>query len=345
MKKDNTIKAVDLFCGIGGLTNGLEQAGINVVRGYDFDNSVQHAYETNNKAEFKEMDITDLKVSEVKNLLKGSRHTLVAGCAPCQPFSSYQKNKDIESRRSHYKYMAFHHFMRIVKGVKPTFVTMENVRGILKDENFDFFVKDLEKLGYNVDYKVVDISKWGAPQKRNRMFLVASKAGEIKIPTLNKKTVPLSDAIGHLKSVSAGEINKEDKMDEASRLSSLNIKRIRASKPGGTWKDWPRRLLLECYKKPSGSTFTSVYGRLHKDKPSNTLTTQFTRYGTGRYGHYEQDRALTLREGAIIQTFPEDYSFNVEKLGRTKVSMHIGNAVPPLAGKILGETMKGSLNV
>ena len=94
----------------------------------------------------------------------------------------------------------------------------------------------------------------------------------------------------------------------------------------------------ECYKRPSGSTFTSVYGRLSPNKPSNTLTTQFTRYGTGRYGHYSQDRALSLREGALIQTFPKDYDFNVEQLGSTKVSMHIGNAVPPIAGQVIGRT-------
>lgn len=99
-----------------------------------------------------------------------------------------------------------------------------------------------------------------------------------------------------------------------------------------------------CYKKESGQTFSSVYGRLNPDKPANTLTTQFTRYGTGRYGHYVQDRALSLREGAIIQTFPGDYDFNVEKLGMTKVAMHIGNAVPPIAGKVIGETVKGVMN-
>lgn len=339
------IKAVDLFCGIGGLTRGLEDAGINVVKGYDFEPSVEHAYKNNNNAKFQLQDISDLEVSEVLNELKGSKYTLVAGCAPCQPFSSYQKDKDIDTRRSHYKYMAFHHFMRIVRGVKPTFVTMENVRGILKDENFDLFVNDLKDMGYSVDYKVVDISKYGAPQKRNRMLLVASLIGEINLPTsTTDKTLSVEEAIGHLKPIKAGEVDKNDPLHRSSNLSDLNVKRIKASKPGGTWRDWPSELLPECYKRESGKTFSSVYGRADGNKPANTLTTQFTRYGTGRYGHYKQNRAYSLREGAILQTFPENYDFGIEELGSTKVAMHIGNAVPPIAGKVIGEVMLGVIN-
>lgn len=333
-----SIKAVDLFCGIGGLTNGLERSGIEVLRGYDFEPSVEYAYAKNNKAKFKLQDITKLESKEIIDLFDGAEKTLIAGCAPCQPFSSYQKSKSIESRRNHYKYPAFEHFIRIVGDVLPTYVTMENVRGITKDDNFIHFVEDLEDMGYHVDYKVVNIANYGAPQRRNRLLLVASRAGEVILPErTTDRLMTVEEAIGHLPEISAGETYANDPLHRSSNLSALNIKRIRSSRPGGTWRDWPKNLLPDCYKRESGKTFSSVYGRLDSKRPSNTLTTQFTRYGTGRYGHYEQDRALSLREGAIIQTFPDDYDFNVKKLGTTKVAMHIGNAVPPIAGYEIGK--------
>ncbi len=342
--KKKIIKAVDLFCGIGGLTNGLEAVGIDVLEGYDIEKSVEHAYDTNNNSRFVLKDVREITAKDLKKLFKGAERTLIAGCAPCQPFSSYQRDKSMENRKKHYKYPAFEEFIRIVTQVLPDFVTMENVRGITKDENFEMFVDDLKTLGYQVDYDVINIANYGAPQRRNRMLLVASRIGKIKLPRKTKESLTLKEAIGHLPKLAAGEINKKDPMHRSSNLSPLNIQRIKHSKPGGTWKDWPKKLLPNCYRKASGQTFTSVYGRLSPNKPSNTLTTQFTRYGTGRYGHYSQDRALSLREGAILQTFPEDYSFNVEKLGTTKVAMHIGNAVPPIAGKVIGEIFKGVSN-
>lgn len=339
------IYAVDLFCGIGGLTNGLEAAGINVLKGYDFEKSVQHAYEANNKSRFQLQDIRELDSQEIIDLFQknNAQYTLVAGCAPCQPFSSHQKEKTTQAVKSHYKYPAFEHFIRIVDEVRPDFVTMENVRGITKDDNFTKFVEDLKTLEYVVDFKIVNIARYGAPQKRNRMLLVASRIGAIDLPTRtidDKDFITVEQAIRHLPAIAAGQTDPNDPLHRAADLNNTNLQRIRHSIPGGTWKDWPKRLLPECYKRESGATFSSVYGRLSPDKPSSTLTTQFTRYGTGRYGHYEQDRALSLREGAIIQTFPDDYDFNVEVLGSTKVSMHIGNAVPPIAGLVIGQTFR-----
>ena len=160
----------------------------------------------------------------------------------------------------------------------------------------------------------------------------------MKIPNkLVTKYKTTEETIGHLPKLKAGEINKSDPLHRSSKLSELNLKRIRASKPGGTWKDWPRELLPECYKRPSGASFTAVYGRIRGDVPSNTLTTQFNKFGTGRNGHYDQDRGLSLREGALLQTFPKDYDFNIEGLSLTAVAMHIGNAVPPIAGEIIGK--------
>jgi len=337
----NKINAIDLFCGIGGLTNGLESSGINVIEGYDIEPSVEYAYSKNNKAKFKLQDVSKLTSEYIKNILNGSEKTLIAGCAPCQPFSSYQRSKKMIDRKNHYKYPAFEEFIRIVMEVKPDYVTMENVRGITKDENFTMFVNDLVSFGYHIDYKIVNIANYGAAQNRNRLLLVGSLGGKIELPLKTSDPINLVDAIGHLPKLNAGERDENDDLHFASGLSDLNIQRIKSSKQGGTWRDWDKALLPECYKKESGQTFSSVYGRLSENKPSNTLTTQFNRYGTGRYGHYKQNRALSLREGAILQTFPNDYDFNVKKLGATKVAMHIGNAVPPIAGKVIGNIFMG----
>jgi len=344
MIKTKTINAIDLFCGIGGLTNGLEAAGINVIEGYDIEQSVEYTYSKNNKANFKLQDVANLSSDYIKKILRGSDKTLIAGCAPCQPFSSYQRKKEMIERKKHYKYPAFEEFVRIVMEVKPDYVTMENVRGITKDDNFKMFVSDLKEFGYFVDYKVVNIANYGAPQNRHRMFLIGSLDGPISLPEKTSEPINLFDAIGHLPAIKAGEKSGKDNLHFSSGLSDLNIERIKASKPGGTWRDWDKALLPDCYKKESGKTFSSVYGRLSKHKPSNTLTTQFNRYGTGRYGHYEQDRALSLREGAIIQTFPKNYDFNAKELGATKIAVHIGNAVPPIAGKIIGSAFMSKIN-
>ena len=146
------------------------------------------------------------------------------------------------------------------------------------------------------------------------------------------------DVLSNLPRLSQGEVDSDDPLHRSAGLSDINIKRIRQSKPGGTWKDWDESLLPECYKKPSGKSFGSVYGRMEWDKPSPTVTTQFYSFGTGRYGHPEQDRALSLREGALLQTFPKDYKFfeDIDKISISTISRHIGNAVPVDLGKIIG---------
>lgn len=159
---------------------------------------------------------------------------------------------------------------------------------------------------------------YGVPQTRKRLLLLASKFGDISLiePEFNSDTHPtLRDTIGKLPEIKAGETYEHDPLHRCRNLSDLNLKRIRQSKPGGTWRDWDDDLLLEAYKKDSGKTFGSVYGRLEWDKPANTITTQFPGIGNGRFGHPEQDRALSLREGALLQTFPLNYEFVAPKQG------------------------------
>ena len=131
-------------------------------------------------------------------------------------------------------------------------------------------------------------------------------------------------------------------MHRTRKLSDLNLERIKSSKQGGTWRDWDESLLPNCYKKSSGASYGSVYGRLEWDKPSSTITTQFPGYGNGRFGHPEQDRAISLREGAILQSFPDDYQFWEEgkTLSSQKIAVQIGNAVPPKLGEVIGRSIK-----
>ena len=340
------INAVDLFCGVGGLTCGVQQAGINVIAGYDIDPRSQFAYEFNNNAKFILKDVKKIDSKEITNLFPDDTDIKVLmGCAPCQPFSTYShKYKNNENTLQ--KMDLLDYFGQQVQYVQPDIVSMENVPQMVNEKVFDKFIQILNDNNYLIDYKVVFAPDYGVPQKRKRLLLLASKLGEIKlIPAqFNKDNYPtLRDTIGNLPKLKAGDTDLNDPLHRSRNLSELNMKRIKQSKPGGTWRDWDEELLLEAYKKKSGASFGSVYGRLEWDKPANTITTQFPGIGNGRFGHPDQDRALSLREGAMLQTFPRDYLFTQLELGGNypiaQVALQIGNAVPPKLGEVIGNSI------
>lgn len=338
------IQAVDLFCGIGGLTYGLQKAGINVVAGIDNDRTCEYAYEKNNKVPFIEADITKYSSSEIKKLYDKKSVKVLVGCAPCQPFSSHSfknKNKNTDARWDLLLY-----FGKIIEDNLPEVVSMENVRGIVKADIFDMFLEVLKKNKYHVDYKVVYVPDYGAPQNRSRLILLASRLGKIEIPkaTHTKDTyTTVRDTIKKMQPIKVGQTSKKDSLHKVKNLSEINLQRIRQSKPNGTWRDWDKKLLPACYKKESGQTYTSVYGRMGWNGVSPTITTQFFNYGSGRFGHPTQNRALSLREGALLQTFPENYDFGEVK-SMTTIARHIGNSVPPILGEVIGKTIKKHLN-
>ena len=340
------INAVDLFCGVGGLTCGLQLAGINVVAGYDIDFKSRFAYEYNNNAKFILKDVKEIDKTEITNLYPPETDVkILMGCAPCQPFSTYShKYKNNESTIQ--KMDLLEYFGKQIEYVQPDIVSMENVPQMIKEKVFLKFINILKKNHYSVDYQVVYAPEYGVPQKRKRLLLLASKKGEIKLlpPQFNKNNYPtLRQTIGKLPKLKAGETDLNDPLHRVRNISELNMKRIKQSKPGGTWRDWDESLLLDAYKKKSGSTFGSVYGRLEWDQPANTITTQFPGVGNGRFAHPEQDRALSLREGAMLQTFPRDYLFTEPELGSNysiaQVALQIGNAVPPKLGEIIGKSI------
>jgi DNA (cytosine-5)-methyltransferase 1 len=327
-----SIRAIDLFCGVGGLTHGLVKGGVNVVAGIDLDKACQFPYEKNNDAKFIRKDIAKVTAAEIKRLLGKGQLTLLAGCAPCQPFSTYSQSA--RKKKAHRDWGLLSSFGKLVKAVRPDFVTMENVPELVDHRIFKNFLSMLE--GYRVDWKIIECADIGIPQTRSRLVLVASRKGEIKLNLSKvKNTATVRQAIKGLPKIGAGEKHKKDALHTASKLTEINLRRIRASKPGGTWRDWPRSLRAPCHRKKSGKSYSSVYGRMEWDKPAPTMTTQCFGFGNGRFGHPEQNRAISLREAAIIQSFPRRYAFakkgapvNFKALGRL-----IGNAVPVSLGK------------
>ena len=343
MNKENKIEAIDLFCGIGGLTYGLKKADINVLAGLDNDESCSYAYKQNNSTKFICADVLDYDFHQMNALYSKNSIKVLVGCAPCQIFSSHSFK--VKCKENDVRWNMINHFLRGIKILNPDIISMENVRGITVTRIFDEFVKEVKRMGYYTSYKVVNCADYGIPQNRKRLVFLASKLGEIQIPKpthAKDKYLSVQSVIKKLSKLRAGETSIKDSTHKARNLSSLNIERIKQSKPSGTWRDWDPNLLPECYKKESGKTYSTVYGRMNWNKVSPTITTQFTSYGSGRFGHPEQNRAISIREGALLQTFPDSYDFG-KNVPITTISRHIGNAVPPKLGEVIGLSIKQHL--
>lgn len=338
-QKSPKIIGVDLFCGVGGLTHGLVQGGIHVAAGIDIDPSCKYPFEANNPARFLERDVAELKAAEVQSYYEGADYTLLAGCAPCQPFSTYSRS----GRNSEYdsQWPLVSSFGRLVKRIKPDLVTMENVPQLADHEVFGRFLKDLT--GYKKWWAIVECASIGIPQTRKRLVLLASRLGDdaLELAKDGTRHTTVRQTIGALPPLQAGQHHPVDELHKAPTLSPLNLMRIKASKPGGTWRDWPEELQAACHQRATGATYPSVYGRMEWDQPAPTITTQCFGYGNGRFGHPEQDRAISLREAAMLQTFPKTYAFapigssiKFNKMGRL-----IGNAVPVRLGELIAQSL------
>lgn len=338
------VEAVDLFCGVGGLTAGLLKSGIKVKAGYDIEPVCSFAYEFNNEAAFVHKDVAEVTGKEIQQWYSDGVIRLLAGCAPCQPFSTYNQGRDTSNDK---KWPLLYHFARLIKEVLPELVTMENVPDVIKHKVYHDFIQELIELGYTVSAQEVACVDYGVPQTRRRHVVLASRIGRIDLikPT-HKDPVTVQDVIGGLEPLIAGQKSKVDPLHAAAKLSDLNFRRIKASKPGGTWRDWPEELRADCHKKDSGRSYPSVYGRMEWDKPAPTMTTLCYGFGNGRFGHPEQDRAISLREAALLQTFPINYQFTKtpEKINFKGVGRMIGNAVPVRLGEVVGKSFMDSLD-
>ncbi len=333
------LEAVDVFCGVGGLTYGLRRAGIKVRAGIDIDKAAHYPYEKNNKSRFVLEDVRNTTGADLRGFFSRESIRLIAGCAPCQPFSTLSRKPGAADAE---KWGLLVEFGRLVEEVRPELVTMENVIRIVHHSPYERFLDVLERAGYWVYAGTVRCADYGLGQDRRRHVLMASLFGPIALPPGRASRVTVRDVIGNLPPVLSGGVDPSDRLHCARALNPVNLKRIAASRPGGTWLDWPEPLRAPCHRTKSGESFKSVYGRMAWDQPAPTITTMSYNFGAGRFGHPEQDRALTLREAALLQSFPEKYIFARpdEPILFSSLGRLIGNAVPPLLGEVIGRAFK-----
>ncbi|NEI26819.1 DNA cytosine methyltransferase [Rhizobium ruizarguesonis] len=327
--------AVDLFCGAGGLSLGLKRTGIDILAGLDNDPSCRFPYETNIQAPFIEQDVEALSVDALAGLFPSTGRKVLVACAPCQPFSGLTaKNRGEDTR-----WKLLLEVQRLTVGLKPDVLSLENVPRLAKLPLWEAFVQSLRNAGYHVSWGVKDASRYSVPQRRTRLVLLASLHGEIGLPAPNASApTTVRQTIANLPAVEAGQSLSTDILHRSRNLTQANLARIRQSRQSGTWRDWPVDLRAACHTRTTGKTFPSVYGRMAWDAPSPTITTQFYGFGNGRFGHPEQDRALTLREGATLQSFPPDFQFipTGRKISFKEIGRLIGNAVPPKLAEAIG---------
>ena len=332
----------DFFSSCGGTSRGMQDAGMTVRFGLDADPDAKVTYEANfNSATFICRDIRQASVDDIAPYVKRreGRPLVFGACAPCQPFSKQNRAKtDDDMRRN-----LLGELHRFVEAYLPEYLFIENVPGLQTvdkhDGPFADFLRLLKKLKYFFHHDVVMAYHYGVPQSRRRLVLLASLLAPIRIPPpthgpgTDQPNLPTAwDWISHLPPIEAGETHPEIPNHRAARLSPQNLRRIAATPIGGDRRDWPPELELECHKRHSGHT--DVYGRMIKDRPSAALTTRCISLSNGRFGHPTQNRAISVREAACVQTFPMDFTFrgNLNSMAR-----QVGNAVPVAMAKVFGD--------
>ena len=344
--KDNNkkYKAIDFFCGGGGMTCGLRQAGIDVIAGVDIDKEAKETYEFNNKGTvFIDKDIRRVHSDYFErnfNVSRDDDYLILVGCSPCQFYSIINTDKGHSLKTKD----LLRNFARFIEYYRPGYVLVENVPGILtnKQSIWPAFKKKLEELGYGkMLYKVIDMSYYGVPQSRRRFSLIATRLNnvEVHLPQPDDKQALLSDFIGEsygFPKVEAGHKDSTVFNHTVAGLSDKCLRRLRKTKhDGGSRLDWAddSDLQLKCFIGKDDS-FKDSYGRMCWNKPAPTITTKFFSISNGRFGHPNENRAISLREGATLQTFPKDYVFKSKSIATT--ARLIGNAVPCEYARRLG---------
>lgn len=336
-----TLNVFDFFSGCGGTSKGFQNAGLVPVFALDFDADAANTFKVNfPNVSFSASDITSYDADELDNLVCQSGRTLFCGCAPCQPFTRQNTNKPdrkTDSRRS-----LLSKFGELVAKYLPDYVFVENVPGIQRvvgNSTLTRFKKRLEELDYYTVVGIIESQKYGVPQRRRRLVLLASKIADISLPdpthdsALGTSYSTVRDWIAHLPPIKAGEIHPTIPNHRAAKLSPLNLRRIKATPAEGSRADWPLDLQLDCHTKTGYTGHTDVYGRMKWDAPATGLTTRCISLSNGRYGHPEQHRAISVREAAALQTFPDDFAFTGSLNSQAR---QIGNAVPVLLAEVFG---------
>lgn len=349
--KNNKLKAVDFFCGGGGMSYGMQEAGIKVLAGIDYEISCKETYEANIKdSKFIHADVFKLTESELEEsiaITKKDDNLILIGCSPCQYWSVIRTSKD----KSEKSKSLLSEFQRFVEYFIPGYVVVENVPGIFsrrQESGLDTFIEILKSLGYTVHFGIHNTQDYGVPQSRKRFTLIANRVTQDKLEPIKSenKILTVRDVLGEpngFPKIPAGHNDDSDYMHSCAGLSEVNMRRIRLiPKDGGSrlaFADYPE-LQLKCFIGKNNS-FKDTFGRLWWDKPSPTITTKFFSVSNGRFVHPEEDRALSLREGATLQSFPKNYIFKTNS--RDKIARLIGNAVPPKYAEQIGKSIVNNL--
>lgn len=345
-QNNNNYKAIDFFCGGGGMTCGLRQAGIHVIAGVDFDKNAQATYEYNNPGStFIHKDIRRLHSNYFERKFEVQRnddHLILVGCSPCQYYSII----NTDHSRSELSKMLLLNFARFIEYYRPGYVLVENVPGIVtnKESVLPQFLKKLAKLNYKIKWDIVDMSHYGVPQSRRRFSLIATRLNhDVSLPEKDNNIITVADVLGETNGfhkIGAGHKDSTPFAHTTAGLSDICLQRLAVTPHNGgdrkSWKDNPD-LQLPCYV-GKDDNFRDTYGRIWWDRPSPTITTKFFSISNGRFAHPEEDRALSIREGATLQTFPKDYEFKTNSIAAA--ARIIGNAVPCEYARRLGETIK-----
>lgn len=318
--------AIDLFCGCGGLSLGLRRAGFKVLAAIDNDDLSIETYRMNNKRTLLIKD--DIQSVDPKKLMEdlelaSGELDLLAGCPPCQGFSTlrtFNGGRDVDEPKNDLIY----EFLRFVEVFLPKTLMMENVPGLLNDVRLRVIMQKLKFLGYERKAGVFNAARYGVPQRRQRMLLLGILNGYPSFASPIRRTRTVAEAIRRLPSP---QISKDPMHNYRVRRTQHVTSIISAiPKDGGSRTDLPAELQLSCHQNFDG--FKDVYGRMAWREPAPTLTGGCINPSKGRYLHPEENRAITLREAALIQGFPSSYGFKMSK-GRYPVAQLIGNAFPP----------------
>ncbi len=342
-----TLRAVDFFCGAGGMSYGLQQAGIEVLAGIDNSPDCKETYSFNIAgAQYIQKDICELTAPALGQMLgleQNCPDLVFAGCSPCQFWSKIRTDKTKSEKTAH----LLKQFQKFIRYFRPGYVVVENVPGLYKRTNESVlpgFLDFLRRLGYRWSDGIINTSHYGVPQNRMRYLLVATRIVDkvgLPVATFDASLV-VRNFIGvenGFPSIPAGHRDASPFLHSSAALSEENLQRIAmTSKSGGNrsaWKDH-KDLQITAYE-GRDNIFRDVYGRMSWDKPAPTITTRFNSFSNGRFGHPEENRAISLREGATLQTFPKDYRFFASSVNG--IARQIGNAVPPELAKRIGQQL------
>lgn len=327
----NKKTAIDLFSGCGGLSLGLKQAGFEMVAAVEMDALAASTYKMNfPECQIWEQDIKTVSPDAMKKALglKKGQLDLLAGCPPCQGFSSLRTHHKYSSVKKEPMNELIFEVLKFVEVFSPKAIMIENVPGLAKDSRIGRFGKKLSEMGYCYDFEVHNAKDFGVPQNRRRMIFIALKGKEPKFAPKSKKMKSVKDVIGGLARPGKGNDPLHDyQINRAERVKKL-ISLIPPN--GGSRSALPAEYHLECHKKNVG--FGDVYGRMSWDKPSPTITCGCIEPSKGRFLHPTQNRAITVREAALLQGFPKGFKFDKSK-GFHEAAKMIGNAFPPAFAK------------